>query len=140
MFPCTDASRFKLSTYMQCFHIPYCYKSVVPIRIMSNDLSQLQKKYHQMHHMSIVNSIIFLIFLYKVINSKKILKMHIFWILFQMMTKNLMCQALMIWFPRMKQIRITRNIWRGKNYRLEVFRDLISPIRNNWLNLLGNFF
>ena len=92
-----------------------------------------------MHHLSIVKTIISLVLQYNAVMLQTIKIIDAYILIFQTMTKNLMCQALMIWFPRMKQIRITRNIWRGKNYRLEEFRDLISPIRNNWLNLLGIF-
>ena len=92
-----------------------------------------------MHHLSIVKTIISLVLQYNAVMLQTIKIIDAYILIFQTMTKNLMCQALMIWFPRMKQIRITRNIWRGKNYRPEEFRDLISPIRNNWLNLLGIF-
>ena len=146
MFPRTDASTCtKLSSNVLKFLIFII--SAKPIEIVSNDffpmISQyiiLQKKIRQMHHLSIVKTIISLVLQYNAVMLQTIKIIDAYILIFQTMTKNLMCQALMIWFPRMKQIRITRNIWRGKNYRPEEFRDLISPIRNNWLNLLGIFF
>ena len=55
MFPRTGASGFKLCP-MYTFLIFII--SLVLIEIMSNDFLNYKKKYHQMHHMSIVNSII----------------------------------------------------------------------------------